>query len=210
MKKTLITLIAVLLVCSLTGCMRGGNADKGHDGIIGNEEEVDGDPIHREEDDVKDDMRDIRDDIDDKIDDIVPDNGDGMLPDADDLPNVENGIVSDNSGENGTDRRGRVGQSDNGSMTDNHRGQNGSNGQNSTNGNGGSGTFDNGMARNRGDAPNDNGNMANFGGGLNGSGVTNNGGAMGGRTVSGSTVDGSSVDGNTISGSNAIPREAIR
>ncbi len=113
MKKTLILTLIVMLLFSLVGCMKGGNADEGQDGIIGNEEEADQDIVDDDvKDDMKDDWNDVKDSIDDKIDDILPDNGDDMLPDEDDFPDVENGIVSEdeNDQDNATPDRNPVGR----------------------------------------------------------------------------------------------------
>ncbi len=94
MKKALIACLLLALVCALTGCMRGGNADKGNDGIIGDLEDAGREAM----DDVKDGLGDVKDNVDDKIDDIMPDNGDGVLPDVDD------GLVDDGN----VDGRGRI------------------------------------------------------------------------------------------------------
>ncbi len=80
MKKFWIVILTAALLMSFVGCMKGGNADRGDDGVLGDDEDTSRSVI----DDVQDGLDDAKDHIDDKIDDILPDDG----------PNVENGIVN--------------------------------------------------------------------------------------------------------------------
>ena len=99
-KKTKLSmvLLALLLVFALTGCMRGGNADKGDDGIIDDEEK---ETVENVIDDVKDSLGDVKDGIENRIREWVPgldeDNGvkdrDNEVYDGGVEPNGDSGLV---------------------------------------------------------------------------------------------------------------------
>ena len=181
MKKILITLLVLSLVCALVGCMRGGNADKGHDGVIGDEENRD----RTDNKNFKDDMEDFGDDVESAIEDVLP-KRDGRT-----LPPVEDGIVGNRDrNENGQsrDKKDSVGKY---------------NGDDTMNGSVPGTRRDafHGGANNPGvSGQNDSGNVANGGGGRNGSGVTGNGDPA---------LEGAIGD-NNISGTPGIPQNAIR
>lgn len=128
MKQTLIALLVAALLLSLTGCMRGGNADTGHDGYLGDDEAED----RSVADDVRDGLDDVRDDVKDGIDD-VRDGIDDILPDVEDMPEVDNGRDGRIGGRIGhiPDESGRVypggrGQNDSGNSSNFGGGLNGS------------------------------------------------------------------------------------
>jgi len=151
MKKFWIVCLVMALVFVLAGCMRGGNIDKGRDGMIGDLED-EGDGVIR---DVENGLKDAKDNMDDKIDDITPDNGDDVRRNREDLPNVEDGIIDDNGGMYGLTPD--IPRNDNGTPKYMEP----------------YGVWPNPDA---GNGTNDNGNSSVAGGGLNGSGNTANGG----------------------------------
>ena len=84
MKKTLIWMSMALLLLSLTGCMRGGNADRGNDGYLG----VDDVRDEQVADDIRNGIRDARDDIKDGVEKALPDRNDGYV---ESMPSVDDG-----------------------------------------------------------------------------------------------------------------------